>query len=70
MDGRGRVLLDVVVRVAEGDLYNPMSDITGLTREEILESETSFESARSSLKALCGRKTVIVGQCPANDIEW
>jgi RNA exonuclease 4 len=71
VDKRGRVLLDKIIHVPEENIYDPLTEITGLTTKQIQSSTFTLSDAKNALrKIFCGKSTVIIGQSPQIDIEW
>ena len=67
VDGNGRTLYDKAI--CTKNLYDPLTKLTGMTREEIA-SGVPFEEARSELIRIIGSRACLVGQRIQGDIEW
>lgn len=65
----GAVLLDRIINV--DSMYDPVTEISGLTEEDIRGSPWSFDDVRNELLSLLSpTNTVIIGYFVSADIEW
>jgi DNA polymerase III epsilon subunit-like protein len=68
VDDDGTLLLNEVICV--NDIYDPMTSLTGVTREQILAGKTFEEVRESVIQILCPRTSIIVGCRPQGDVKW
>eukprot|EP00798_Chlamydomonas_sp_ICE-L_P016433 gene16433-biopygen25385 len=68
VDVNGQVLLNEVICVP--NIYNPLTALTGLSREQILAGKHFDEVRASLIRLLCPHTTVLVGCHPQSDIDW
>lgn len=68
VDVDGNVLVDLIVKVDK--MYSPLTEITGLTREDILERGVSLDEAMKALRQVLGSDVLLIGQSIQSDIAW
>ena len=65
---QGDILLDS--KIAVENIYSPMTVITGVTREMLLEEGKPMDQVIQSVHSLLDANVTLVGQSPSNDIKW